>query len=35
MEPEMIRKPINPVALVFMLAVLGACSSAYYKAMEG
>jgi len=35
MESEMIRKSINLAALVFMLALLGACSSAYYKTMEG
>ena len=31
----MLRKSINLAALVFMLALLGACSSAYYKTMEG
>lgn len=31
----MIRKPVNLAVLVFILALLGACSSAYYKTMEG
>lgn len=31
----MIRKPINLATLLLMLALLAACSSAYYKTMEG